>query len=385
MALHSVQDGYQNFSQLFAQGTLGTADVGGTAGAVSGAANPATGAQYVHILAGTVTVGGGGTQAVSGTVSTNQLSGTQNVGTVNSSTINTGTINNATVNASTINTGTINSATVNAGTFTANGGTIGILQGGTVSVNMLSGTLNLGTIVNNGGSVAVTAGTINSGTMNAGTINTGTINSATINLGTVVGKDAIGAATTAFPVFVGGNNNGTVRSFNMDTSGNAGVNQQSGTQNVGTVNSSTINTGTINAATINTGTINSATVNAGTINAGTTTLNAYPAQQVVSNGAVGTAAAGTLVAAPAAGVGVYVNSFNFTAMSGTLDMCLSFGTQLSGNQVIARGLFAPGGGIALGVTNPSYYGTAAAPLTFQIVSGAGSASWSVTTNNKGTP
>lgn len=68
-----LQDNNQNFSVGFAQGTLGTADIKGTAGVVSGAANPATGAQYVHILGGT------------------SSGGTINAGTINAGTINAGT------------------------------------------------------------------------------------------------------------------------------------------------------------------------------------------------------------------------------------------------------------------------------------------------------
>lgn len=237
MAQNAVQDANQNFSPIFAQGTLGTADVKGTSGVVSGAADPATGAQYVYNL------GPAGEVA------------------------------------------------------------LGDIQGGTIDQ------ITTGSIVVTAGTVVTTMGDLSGGTIDL--LTTGSIS---------------------------------------------------------------------NLAMVHAGTINS-----GTINAGTVTTQPYPASQVQPAFVIGTAAIGTLVAAAGAGNGIYPNSVILTAMSGTLDMCLSFGLGSTSNQVVQRGLYAPGQGVAISFDNPSFYGTANSPLTYQILSGAGTASWAVTYNTKGTP
>ena len=143
--------------------------------------------------------------------------------------------------------------------------------------------------------------------------------------------------------------------------------------------------GVVSALTSGTVSVNAATISAGTINTGTIVNQPYPATSVLSAFAVGTGAVGTLVAAVGAGTGIYVNSLALVAMSGTLDMCLSYALGSTTNQVVARGAFPAGAGIAMTFPHPSYYSTANAALTYQILGGAGTASWAVTYNTKGTP
>lgn len=84
MAQNAVQDANQHFSQLFTQGTAGTADIKGTAGVVAGAANPATGAQYVEVLnaipieLGSVDIEIGAVEIKDGTTDTRAKVGTTN-------------------------------------------------------------------------------------------------------------------------------------------------------------------------------------------------------------------------------------------------------------------------------------------------------------------
>ena len=75
----------QQFSIIGVQGTLGTADTGGTANTIPIGANPATGAMYVQDLSG-----------ASGTTNVLVVGGTLNAGTVTVGSIsNIGQIHNA--------------------------------------------------------------------------------------------------------------------------------------------------------------------------------------------------------------------------------------------------------------------------------------------------
>lgn len=433
MPRNAEQDENQQYSILGVGGTAGTADTAGTSRTVAVSVNPDTGAMYVQDLSGA-----SGTTNIAGTV---VVSG----GTINAA---TATLTGGTLNAGTVvlNGGTAGTVTgvgvvtaLTSGTVSVN--TPGTITSGTVTTNQNSGTLNVGTInsgtINNGtltlvttvsnltaGSVRVVAGTeiITSGTVDlVSTVTTlsnltngsvkvtaGTVNTGTINTGTVGGFGANAAATVGFPVLTGGmDSGGTTYTFLTDTTRrihnvmqvgtlNAGtintgtinsatVNAGTFTMTVGTLNSGTINSGTINTGTINAATVNTGTINSGTINAGTITRQPYPASQVQSAFAVGTGAIGTLVSAVGAGTGIYVNSIIMTPMSGTLDMCLSFGLGSTTNQVVARGYFVPGGGIVQSFDNPSFYGTANSALTYQILGGSGTAVWQVNYNSKGTP
>lgn len=337
--LSSHQDGNQQFTLIAVQGTLGTADVVGTAKTIPVGATD-QGAIYVHDLSGT-----GGTTNIQGSV---QVTGGSIV--VTEGTI--GTVSNV---------GKVH----NAGTIA--GGTLGILTDGTIRV--AAGTIQNGTI-------RVTAGTINSVTtvtnLTNGTIqNSGT----TTGVGTVSNVAVIHNAGTI--------QNGTLSVLSNLTNGS--INVTAGTVAVTTPGTITSGSITIIAGTIGTVASIAQVHNAGTLQAGTITTQPYPASQVQSASFIGTGAVGTLVSAIGAGTGIYINSIILTAMSGTLDMCLSFALGSTTNQVVQRGLYVPGGGVALSFDNPSFYGTANSALTYQILGGAGTASWQVTYNSKGTP
>jgi hypothetical protein len=179
-------DANQQPSLTVVQGTLGTADVGGTAFTMPVAGDPVTGALYAAIL-GTVSTTGAGTTPVQ------MVSGTLNVGTV-----------------------TVAGGTIQAGTFTNLGTNVNVVTG-TVNVGtfvMPSGTLNVGTVVNNGGTiqlgtVQMTSGTLTTGTLNAlasGTLTGGTLQNlvggsiAVTNNVQIQGAEASGTASTTKPI-----------------------------------------------------------------------------------------------------------------------------------------------------------------------------------------
>ncbi len=105
------------------------------------------------------------------------------------------------------------------------------------------------------------------------------------------------------------------------------------------------------------------------------------ATNILLANAVGTAAIGTLVAAPGVGTSIYVTSFSIDGDStvlGTAEVCLSFGTAQTGTAVLFRATLATLNDVAIqsyaygvngGITNT--------PLTYLIVSGAGTVSWNV--------
>lgn len=285
----------------------------------------------------------------------------------------TGTINSGTVDSITnLVGGTLTrllqgSVTVTAGTVVNNGGTVAEvtnLVGGTLT-RLLQGsiTVTAGTVVNNGGTVAeITNGSIR---ITAGTINSlvgGTLGEVTNLVGGTLTRLAQG-------------------SINV-TAGTVVVTSGSMAQTAGTINTGTINTGTVTVAV---GTINHGTIDAGTINAGTFTAVPYPSAQVLSAGTTSSGTIGTLIAATGAGTGIYINSLIVNAISGTPEVTVSFALQASGNQTVNRGAYPAGGGVALSFPHPSYYGTAAAALTWNMLSGSGTVSYAVTYTTKGTP
>jgi hypothetical protein len=98
----------------------------------------------------------------------------------------------------------------------------------------------------------------------------------------------------------------------------------------------------------------------------------------MSVGVTGTTGIGTLAAAVGAGTGMYITRFSILAISGTPECILAFGTTTNNNQVIAHGLFPAGGGMVSDITVADHYGTNNSPLTYQILSGAGTVDWKVT-------
>ncbi len=184
----------QVYSMLGVIGTLGTADVGGTAYTLPVGIDPSTGAIYVNDLSG-----GAGTTTVKMTI------GTINAGTIDL--LKAGTITalaNGTIGAGTLNTlGTLSNLL--AGSIAVVAGT-GVITSGSITVIA-------GTGVVTSGSIVVTAGTV-SNTMVAGTITAGTINVGTIRVdarplqnilsyGTTFGGTAAGYGTMVGSAGVG--------------------------------------------------------------------------------------------------------------------------------------------------------------------------------------
>src|ERR1035437_4595472 len=99
---------------------------------------------------------------------------------------------------------------------------------------------------------------------------------------------------------------------------------------------------------------------------------------MMSVGTTGTVGIGTLATAIGAGTGMYITRFSILAISGTPECVLSFGTQVSNNQVIAHGVFPAGGGMVSDITTADHFGTNNLPFTFQILSGAGTVDWKAT-------
>ena len=184
----------------------------------------------------------------------------------------------------------------------------GKLQGGTVSVNMLSGTLNVGTVsignINSigtlnsgtitkveGGSIVVTAGTIATGSV---VVTAGTVN---ITAGSVLAYGGAGSAVAVVgaPVYIGGQGgNGTLYPLAVDTAGQVKAVVTLGTgivtsgsiaviagTGVVTGGSIVVTAGTVVAGTLTnltSGTINAATavLNSGTINVATAVVSSLP-------------------------------------------------------------------------------------------------------------
>ncbi len=414
--------------------------VGGTLGSVLGVGGTTSvsvvnGTVSVNEISGTLNLGT--VSMTSGTINALGTMGTlgtiTNIGQVyNAGTLQAGA--NIIGNIGTIYSGTavLNSGTINVGTFVMPSGTLNV---GTATTNQASGTLNVGTINSstvNIGTVYKGIGAGQSGSLTAA----GTITAAGSQLdltywdigGTYVGTvqfqgqvgtsgwfgvnvitptGAVGTQTTGngdYMQSMAGLDNaravftyssGTLTYNNRSSNFYAPLNYMLGGSigNVGMVNAATISSlpnlpqGSINVTagtmimttgTINAGTINTGTINAGTINVGTVQINPLTATNTISHaGTSGTLGIGTLVAAPGASTAAYITNFRIVAISGTPEVILAFGTVTNGNQIVHHGLYPAGGGIANPIPYPHGYGTTNSPLTYQILSGAGTVSWDV--------
>lgn len=102
---------------------------------------------------------------------------------------------------------------------------------------------------------------------------------------------------------------------------------------------------------------------------------------ILSAGTAGTAAIGTLVAAPGAGTAIYICSFTVDGDSttlGTTEVILSFGTQTTGTAVLFRATINNlNETVLMPYTYPVNCGVTNLPLTYLINSGAGSIAWTV--------
>jgi hypothetical protein len=375
----SAQSGAWNVTGTIANGSI--AVTAGTVGgkAASGAANVANPVQIAGTdSGGTIysplinTAGAIGSIANIGTIK--EAGTVTGVGTIPGIGVVTTVTNitNGTIQNSGTTTGIGVLSNLTAGSIAVTAGTVGgKAASGAASVAnpvQIAGTDGGGTIyspfITTGGIVKVvdTAGTIASGSV---AVTAGTV---IVTVGTIGGKAASGAASAANPVQIAGTDaGGTIYSPLIDTAGHLKNDMISGTLNLGTV---TMTIGTLNAGTINTG----------TINAGTIRLDPIPVVNTISSvGTTGTTAIGTLIGTSTIGVGtgVYITRFHILAISGTPEVNLAFGSQKTNNQVIAHGLFPAGGGITQALNFPHAFGTTQSPLTYEIVSGAGTVSWAV--------
>lgn len=358
-------DGNQVASLVVVQGTLGTADVGGTAHTVAVGGDPLTGAMYVNNI---------GTSA-----SVNINSGTINVGTFN----NTGT--NVNIVTGTFNVGSVaitNAPNVNVQSGTQQTlGTVGVVNNlatGTIAAaTLVGGTFQAGTVTNLGTFVNVSTGTQQTlGTV--GVVNnivTGTL----ANSGTTTGVGVVTALTSgSVTMQVGTLTTGTLQNLNNGTL--ALVTTVSNLTN-GTVN---VNTGTI--TTIAAGSQNTlGTV--GVINGGTISVSPIPTitqPTFGTHGTTGVSVFGTLAGGTSSGAGteIFVTSVSVSLPStaGSQDVSVGWGTNggtfQAGTGLIVRGNFLAGGGIQKTFSPAINSGTNAQLCYFQ--AGAGTVDINVT-------
>lgn len=363
----SHTDGNQQFSLVAVQGTLGTADVSGSARTVPLGADPVTGALFVNNL------GAGG-------------SGGTNVNIVS------GTINNIIYGTVVPDKSSITNSYAVAAAFSG----VVIRNGGLVT--------NIrGTWV---GTISFTASTdgITYFPMNVINVTNGNIVGSTTGNGIFsfpAGYYSAGGSMTSYTSGTAFLDNFTTLSSQLTSLFNP---LPTGTNTIGTVGIS--GTQTIQGRHINNNATDpgqdlavlaaEARANAPSLTeqriqflsmdlSGNlrTTLASKPTQNILTYGTSGTSVIGTLVAAGGTGTSIYVTSYSIDGDSttlGTAEVILSFGTQVTGTAVLFRatlntlnevasmnyGAFPVGGGI----TN--------LPLTYLIQTGAGSVSWNIT-------
>ena len=351
-------DGNQVPTVMGVEGTLGTADAGGTARPLPIGVNPVNGAMYVQDLSG-----------AAGTTNVVIVGGTLNAGTITTTlALDSGTI--STIAAGTLNTlGTVGTV-IGVGTVTNLGSVTNIGNSGTTtgvgvvsnltngSVNILTGTVQssgtttgVGTITNLGSVTNVG----NSGT----TTGVGVVTSVTnlvsgtlLNSGTATG---VGVVTTVSNV-----TNGTVRiSVGTITTGSitdlANLYSGSVRMTVGTITTGSI-TNVANVLSITAGTQNTLGTVGVVNNIVTGTLasvridNRPTGSSVITSHTLGTGGGtlfGTILAPSGAGTSVYIAGLSIVGRSGTVDCGISNNVAGStGAGVLARGFFQPGGGIA---------------------------------------
>lgn len=381
-------------TQIFIQGTAGTADVGGTSPIVRGAADPATGAQYVYDLnSGSVAVTVGTIPEVTviktaGTISAGDnnignvdiVSGTQQtlgtVGVVNSGTLglvtrvgNVGTLESGTVTVSNptgttniIQTGTLALATRVGNVGTIESGTVTVSNPGT-TVNIATGSqqtlgtvgvvsaLTMGSVVihgqNGGANKALSVGTGSYGTI----LTVSTPHDASAfsdayanNPQSVVDEAYNQVIQGVFPMVFNGATWDRVRGnvadgqlVNLGTNNDVSVTSGS-QQTLGTVG--VLNNGTLALVT--------RAGNIGTIESGTIRVNPRPITPVTSFGTLGTAGGSffaTISAASGAGTSHVVSGVSIVVQAGTPDVRVLLGSAITGAGVLAAGAFPPGGGI----------------------------------------
>lgn len=314
-------------------------------------------------------------------------------GTINTQVVDlrqgTVTLSNPTGTTVTVDHGTITLSNPTGTTVQFNNGTVDLLKAGTIT-RVEGGTVGLVSTVTtvsnvSAGSVAVVAGTVSAGT---------------INVGTVSGNVASGASDSGNPVKVGGINNTTQPTLTdgqrgdvqLDTRGNIkavlyGNNTSTPITNVAS-NADGIavtSTGAFLGVRNNNMVYNSAGTTwermrgdtGGIFVKGTVQHDPQPGTPILSAGTTSAGTIGTLIAAPGTGTAIYVTGFHVLQVSGTAETVVSFGLQAAGNQVVARGNYASGGGITESKTFPSGYGATGTALTWNMLSGSGTVSYKV--------
>ena len=335
---NAISDRNDKYSILVQQGSVGTAAVEGTSQTMRVGGDPVTGAMYVMDLAG-----------AAGTTNVNVLSGTI----TEVSNLAKGTITRIEGGTIALNTGTVN------GGDAASDSTFGYLNYGRMNVyngatwDRLRGDTTGGAYVQVRGSNGTITRVGNVGTVEA--IASGTIQ----NSGTTTGVGVVTSVTNLV--------SGTL--LNSGTTTGVGV-VTSVTNLVG---------GTVTA--LANGTITAGTVtrvgNVGTIESGTVKLNPNPS---IASNVFGTTSAGTIgtiVAAPSAGSAILIDSLDVSQISGTAEVVVSYGIVAVGNGVVTRGLYPAGGGISKNPTYPIGGSITGSALTWNILSGSGTVSYSV--------
>ncbi len=228
------------------------------------------------------------------------------------------------------NIGTIESGTVTVGALPQ------VSVGTLPTINVTTGTITTGSLANiakvhDAGTIAalpqVSIGTLPTLNLTTGTITTGSLaNIAKVhNAGTIAALPQVSV--------------GTIPQISVGTLPQVSV---------GTLPTLNLTTGTITTGSL----ANVAQIhNAGTIQAGTVQINSKPVSLATSYNVVGTTGAavwGTLVAASGAGTYQYVSGIDIVVVSGTVEVAVTnIGVDGSaGAGVLARGNFAPGGGIS---------------------------------------
>lgn len=287
-------------------GTLGTADVGGTALSLPVGVNPATGAMFVQDLSGA-----GGTTNIQGSVI-----------------VTSGTILNTGTNVNVV-TGTINSLPqISVGTIPqVSVGTMPQVSVGTLpTLNLTTGTVNLVSNLTNG-SVNILTGT----TTLVSTVTTlSNLTNGSVNI--LTGTLQNSGSTTGVGV--------------VSNLTNGSVNILTGTTTlVSTVTTlSNLTNGSVNLLT---GTLTRAS-NIGTIESGTMQLNPVPVPSMLTFGTLGTAGGsfmGTLSAASGAGTKHYISGASIVMNTGTADVRILAGSSIQGTGVLVAGQYPVGGGI----------------------------------------
>lgn len=328
-------------------GSGGTVAISGTvpvSGTVTSTAGNSTGGTLDLLKNGTVTISG--TVPISGTVTTSM--GNLTGGTLNA-VQNAGTIQNMLA-------GTV-STILNAGTVQNQlGGTITKLLGGTIDTlssitNIAGGTIAISGTVPISGTVTATAGNASGGTLDL-VKTVGTINN-------------IAGGTVAI--------SGTPN-INIAASGLTALTTATGVRDANTLR--------VTVATNDLVPVTGTLAISGTVPvSGTVMEDGRTNRDILTFGTTfgGTAAGyGTLVGSASVGAGthIWMNDVSIVNTVGTITAMVGFGTALSGASVIARGQFAPNGGIQKSFPKAVNGGTPNMDLVCYI-SGAGTVDFNV--------